>query len=96
MEKNENKQFQCSGDCLRCLPVQRQYCAAQHAYNSMMLIRSMQESIAAMTGTIEELKLKIEAIQDNEAMVFATNEIVATEPQPSVKEIAQDGDGAEE
>ncbi len=31
-------QFKCSGDCLRCHPNQRQYCASQFTYNSMLMI----------------------------------------------------------
>ena len=89
MEQNEKKQFQCSGDCLRCLPVQRQYCAAQHAYNSMMMIKEMQNSLFAMTGTIEELRIKIDAIQNSEGDVFNPLESIEEE------EIAQVGDGAE-
>ncbi len=35
MEQNQNQQsgqFKCPGNCLQCLPAQRQYCASQHAY----------------------------------------------------------------
>lgn len=80
----QQKQFQCTGDCLKCPPVQRPYCAAQHSYNSMMMLQKMQESINAMVDEISELKVKVSAIQDNEALVFNPNDI------------AQEGDGAEE
>jgi hypothetical protein len=88
--KEGQQQFQCTGDCLRCLPVQRQYCAAQHAYSSMMMLKTMQDTLEAMTAKFNELNEKINAIQDNDAMVF----------NPSMEDIeediAQEGDGAEE
>lgn len=67
--------FKCSGDCLKCHSAQRQYCAAQFTYNTMRMIEHMQ-------GTIEEMKVKIEAIQGNEASLFDPTDI------------AQSGDGA--
>ena len=70
----QNQQFTCTGDCLKCTIAQRQYCSCQHAYNTMRLIQSMQDSINTMSGTVEELKAKISTIQDNEAMVFDPTE----------------------
>ena len=82
MEENNGKvatqsqqTFKCTGDCLNCRAIndrrlQWQYCAAQFTYNTMRMIQSMQESMNAMAGTIEELKAKVNAIQDSEAMVF--------------------------
>lgn len=79
-------QFKCSGDCLRCHPNQRQYCASQFTYNSMRMIEQMQASLSTMQGTIDEMKVKIEAIQGNEANLF----------DPTyVSDTAQSGDGAE-
>lgn len=85
MDKKEQKQFQCSGDCLQCLPVQRQYCAAQHAYHNMRLLQGMQESFDAIAADLKELKSKVASIQDNEALVFNPND-----------DISQDGDGEDE
>lgn len=65
-----HQQFRCTGDCFRCQPLQRQYCAAQWSYNSMRMLESMQEAIEAMHGTVEELKVKVDAIQGNEASLF--------------------------
>ena len=81
-EENNTQQFQCVGDCLKCSAAQRQYCASQHAYNSMRLLQAMQSSIAAMSGKIEDLEAKLNAIQDNEAMVFS--------PTPSASSVATD------
>lgn len=89
MEQEQKQQFKCTGDCLNCRkqPNERreqwQYCAAQFTYNTMRMIGDMQESLKSMQCTIEELRTKVSAIQDNEAMVFDPN-----------KDIAQDGDGA--
>ena len=71
----EQNQFKCSGDCLKCHPNQRAYCAAQFTYNTMRMVEEMRE-------TVNDLKVKIEAIQNSEAEVF----------DPT---IAQEGDGAQ-
>ena len=87
MEKNE-KQFQCTGDCLNCPRIQREYCSAQKGYDNQRILVSLQEAIHVMSGTIGELKEKISAIQDSEASVFNPNE-------DNSATIAQEGDGAE-
>ena len=85
----EENKFKCSGDCLNCrkLPNERreqwQYCAAQFTYNSMRMIGDMQESMKAMQGVVEEMKAKIEAIQNSEATALST-----------IEETAQEGVGA--
>ena len=90
----QNQQFQCSGDCLRCSVAQRQYCSCQHSYNTMRLIQSMQENINAMSGTVEELKAKISAIQDSEASIFDPSTETLMPKSVSVSdEITQGGVG---
>ena len=79
----ENNQFKCSGNCLNCLPAQRQYCAAQHSYSNMMVLDKMMEALGKMQEDITAMGAKIEAIQNNEATVF------------DPKETAQEEDGAE-
>lgn len=114
MEQNQQQQqqqqkFQCTGDCLNCRAIndrrlQWQYCAAQFTYNTMRMIQSMQASMNAMEVTVNELKAKVEAIQDSEAMVFDPNaesmaivEDVVVQPasQPD-EDTAQEGSGATE
>ena len=95
----EQKQFQCSGDCLNCRPVserkvQWQYCAAQFTYNSMRMLQSMQDSIKALGNSISVLETKIHAIQDNEALVYNPNKEEKSELP--INPIAQKGDGAKE
>lgn len=81
----EENKFKCSGDCLNCrkLPNERreqwQYCAAQFTYNSMRMIEDLQKTIA-------DMKVKIEAIQNNEASVFSTMEEKAQEGVGAVVE----------
>lgn len=69
-QNNQSQQFRCTGDCFKCQPLQRQYCAAQWSYNSMRMIETMQDMLKVMQGTVEELKGKIEAIQGNESSLF--------------------------
>ena len=96
MEPNQN-QFKCSGDCLNCRAVndrriQWQYCAAQFSYNALRTMQTMQDALTAISGEVKELKEKIEAIQNSEAMVFAPD----TEDHGiKIEDIAQIGDGAE-
>ena len=105
----EQNQFKCSGDCLNCRmnPVERktqwQYCSAQFTYNTMRMIETMQQSLTAMQGTVTELAIKIEAIQNSEANVLnPTHEEKSETPNlhglsemPTNHPIAQSGDGAE-
>ena len=101
-QNNQQQQFRCSGDGFKCIPMQRQYCAAQWSYNSMKMMEAMQETLKAMHGTVEELKGKIEAIQGNEAMLFDPTEDAALVAQPTEQDAgqetdtAQEGDGAKE
>ena len=80
-----NQQFQCTGDCLKCFPAQRQYCASQHAYNSMRMIERMEQKITDIENHFRDLTKMVESIQDNEATLF----------NPLGQEIAQEGEGAE-
>ena len=73
----EQNQFKCTGDCLKCTIVQRQYCAAQKAYDNQRLL-------VELTSAVADLKAKIEAIQDNEAHVFNP----ATTPEDSSSDIS--------
>ena len=75
----EQNQFKCTGDCLKCHPSQRAYCAAQFTYNTMRMVEDMRV-------VIDDMKVNIEAIQNNEASVF----------DPTSIPIAQEGSGAEQ
>ena len=86
----EENKFKCSGDCLNCRkqPNERReqwlYCASQFTYNSMRMIEEMK-------GVIKELSDKVEALQNNEADVFAAHSPSET---PVEQPIAQEGVGA--
>lgn len=90
----ENQSFKCSGDCLNCRKnpheraTQWQYCASQFTYNTMRMIENMRESMTSMQGTIDEVKAKLEAIQNNEATVYDPTK----EENPLIN-ITQIGDG---
>ena len=97
MAENIQNQFRCSGDCLNCRAVndrkiQWQYCAAQFSYNALRTMQTMQEALNTMSGEIKELKDKLEAIQNSEAMVFAPD--VEEKQGIKAEDIAQIGDGA--
>lgn len=75
---NNKQQFQCSGNCLNCQPAQRQYCASQHSFSNMKVLDNMMEilkkmgtDMVAMQGTLADMSAKVDAIQNNEASVFA-------------------------
>ena len=101
-QNQQSGQFKCPGNCLQCLPAQRQYCASQHAYSNMKVLDRIMEAllgmknqIDSMQGTITELSAKIEAIQNGEAAVFDPNgndELIPHESavaEPTVAESAE-------
>lgn len=75
---NKKQESRCNGNCMGCNPFQRQFCASQLSYNNMRMI----EQLAQLVDKIEG---KIEALQNNEALLI----------DPLV-DTAQKGDGAEE
>ena len=97
----EETRFKCSGDCLNCRvnpnerKTQWQYCAAQFTYNSMRMIESLHGEIKTMQGIAEELKAKIEAIQNCEATVFDPQSEDLSEIPINIENTTQEGDGAE-
>ena len=100
-QNNQQQQFKCSGNCLNCLPAQRGYCASQHAYSNMKVLDRMMDIVMEMKGTVDEMKIKIEAMQNNESLLFDPNEEEEQNP-PSVSPtfqqttIAHEGSGAAE
>lgn len=85
MEQANQNQFKCSGDCLNCRvspnerKTQWQYCAAQFTYNTMRMVETLQNDLKTMTGTVSEMRERIEAIQNSEADVFDPNADVVIE-----------------
>lgn len=91
----EQNNFKCSGDCIKCHPNQRAYCASQFTYNTMRMVESMQQTVVTMQGTIENMSAKIEALQDEKVEIFNPSEEENSEI-PKNQEMAQSGDGADE
>ena len=57
----QESQFQCSGNCLNCLPAQRAYCASQHAYSNMKVLDALMNEIISIKDTLKALTA--EAVQ---------------------------------
>ena len=99
MEQNQNQVNKCTGDCLKCSPIQRQYCSSQMTFNTMRMLEGIQTSVASMQVTINELKTKLEAIQGNEASLFDPSDSVSLleeDDEGILVDISQEGDGEEE
>lgn len=73
------ERFKCTGDCLKCLPAQRAYCASQHAYSNMKVLDSMMAVVLSMQDGMIAMSEKIDAIVNNEALVFAPHDDTAQE-----------------
>jgi hypothetical protein len=78
----ENKQGQqptCPGDCLKCFPAQRQYCASQHAYSNMKVLDRVMETLARMQEQMDALQActtqLAEKLEAGEASVFAAQDV---------------------
>lgn len=90
-----DNQFKCTGNCLNCIPAQRNYCASQHSYSNMKVLDAMMTELLSMKDGIKFLSEKIEAIQNNEASIFDPNAKLSSDLS-LVEDTAQEGDGAEE
>ena len=60
----------CTGDCRRCFPMQRAYCASQIAYNNMKLLEALMQSLNVQSQDVQNLSKKIEAITNSEMMLI--------------------------
>lgn len=91
MAQEKRQQFKCPGDCLQCLPAQRQYCASQHAYSNMKVLDRMMEELMRMQDGIRVLTEKIEAIENSEAAVFADGGEMIGNPDLFPREYPEEG-----
>lgn len=87
--ENEMKP-KCSGNCKNCLALQRQFCASQLAYNSMMVVFQLTQKVDMLEAGIKELNEKLNATQSIEADIFNPIE------ESSDEDESQGGDGEEE
>ena len=76
----ENTRTQCTGNCMGCTIFQRQYCASQIAYNNMRILDNVM-------AKINDLATKVDAIQNNEAVLF--------NPMECEEDISQEASGEE-
>lgn len=84
MAEIENKQTQhCSGNCMKCSPFQRAYCSSQLAYSNMRMLELVEQNIETMQGQMAKLAEKVEAMQNNEAMLICPT----SEPKEEKSEI---------
>ena len=67
MAENQTK---CTGNCMACTIFQRQYCASQLAYSNMRMLEKLQQVVVSMKENITALGEKVEAMQNNEAMLI--------------------------
>ena len=70
----QNQQFKCTGDCMKCLPAQRAYCASQHAYSNMKVLDALMGEVIELQKSVKVIGEKIETIQNNEASIFNPTE----------------------
>ena len=75
-------QGRCTGNCINCTVLQRQYCASQLAYSNMRMLELLDQKLTNMQE-------KIEAIQSNEGTLF-----YPTMTEEETEHTAQNGDGA--
>lgn len=69
-QSQQTQQFKCTGDCMKCLPVQRAYCASQHAYSNMRVLDKLMGIVMNLQEEVKSIVEKIEALQNNEALLF--------------------------
>ena len=88
--ENEMKP-RCNGNCKNCLAIQRQFCASQLAYNSMMAVSQLVKQVESLELSVMELNERLDNAQSNEEDIFNPIEIKSSDGDES-----QGGDGEEE
>lgn len=78
---NAQQTSHCTGDCRKCMPIQRAYCSSQIAYSNMKLLDALTQSVAALDNSVKMIQAKVEAIQGNEALLFAPSNADRLSPQ---------------
>ena len=88
------QQGRCTGNCMQCTIYQRALCASQVGYYNMKMLETMMQITSSLQHDVNELAEKIEAMQNNEALLFdpAKPDANATGVVPA-RPIAQSGDG---
>ena len=60
----------CTGNCMACTILQRQYCASQLAYSNMKMLEQMQQVVVELKESVKTIDEKVEAMQNNEALLI--------------------------
>ena len=69
--QQQTQQTRCTGNCMACNQYQRGLCSSQLSYYNMKMLETMVQITAGLQQNVKELGIKIEAMQNNEAMLFA-------------------------
>ena len=85
---NNGNQFKCIGDCIKCSPIQRQYCSAQQTYNTMKMVEELTLRVGVLQESVDALK------QDSLGRIFDVNNTPMAQEHDDM--VAQEGSGAME
>ena len=67
MDNKQADNKMCHGDCIKCSFQQRVYCASYMARNNYAMIESVLAKLDSMQSEIENMNIRINSIQSNEA-----------------------------
>lgn len=79
-QQNVQSATSCTGDCRRCFPMQRAYCASQLSLNNMRVLDNvmrellfMKENLALLDAGVKNLGEKVNAITNSEGILISPN-----------------------
>ena len=55
----------CTGNCMQCNLIQRQYCSSQITYNNMKMMERMSEQLKELREELKAIKEKAESDESN-------------------------------
>ena len=77
-QQNGQQATTCTGDCRRCFPMQRAYCASQLSLNNMRVLDnvmrellSLKENLGVMSNEVKDIGEKVKASTKSEGMLIA-------------------------
>ena len=59
-------EMKCTGNCMQCNIMQRQYCSAQITYNNMRMMEKLSEQLKEMQDELKSIKEKAEQDKEGE------------------------------
>ena len=88
--QKEQPTTSCTGDCRKCFPMQRAYCASQLSLNNMRVldnmmreILSLKENFGIMSSEVKDISEKVKAITNAEGMLISPSDSPSPLPSPS-------------